>query len=328
MRLVGAVLLVVVASLARSVAAVEGPDSAADVPFIDGDWWQVAGNPDLGKFNDPRQEPVDFSIWQAADGTWQLWSCIRKTKCGGNTRLFYGWEGKSITSPNWRPVGIKMTADTALGETAGGLQAPHVVRSSDTYYMLYGDWEHICLATSRDGKKFERYIEPNGKTGLFTEGLGFNTRDPFAMRVGREWYVYYTAYPNKQGAVYCRKSSDLHTFSESTTVAFGGRTGVGPFSAECPQVVGHEGMYYLFRTQHYADADGGPRSCVYASRDPLNFGINQDRLYFVTELPIAAPEIVSTDGQQYIAALLPSLKGIRIAKLEWKRKNARVKNDQ
>ncbi|MCX5677113.1 MAG: hypothetical protein NTX87_19160 [Planctomycetota bacterium] len=34
-------------------------------------------------------------------------------------------------------------------------------------------------------------------------------------------------------------------------------------------------------------------------------------------LPVAALEIIEYDGQTYIASLLPSLKGIRIAKLEW-----------
>ena len=315
------VLAILLIAFVASPTFAKEPSAPAspDVPFIDGPWWQVAGDPDLGPLNDPGQQPVDFSVWQAGDGAWQLWSCIRKTKCGGNTRLFYGWEGPSITAANWKPAGVKMQADPSLGETAGGLQAPHVVKWHDQWYMLYGDWEHICLATSRDGKKFERQIQPDGKTGLFSESPGANTRDPFAMRVNDRWYVYYTAFPNKQGADYCRTSPDLHTFSESTTVAFGGRAGVGGSSAECPQVVEHAGRYYLFRTQHYPASGGGPRTCVYASTEPLNFGINQDRLYFVTELPIAAPEIVTAEGQQYIATLLPSLKGIRIAKLGWKK---------
>jgi len=46
------------------------------VPDIDGQWWTVAGNPDLGPLTSPKQQPVDFGVWQAADGTWQLWSCI------------------------------------------------------------------------------------------------------------------------------------------------------------------------------------------------------------------------------------------------------------
>jgi hypothetical protein len=308
----------VIASAVADEAASPGRGSTAKVPFIDGEWWTVAGQPDIGEFTTPNEEPVDFSVWQAGDGTWQLWSCIRRTTCGGKNRLFHGWESPDITKPDWKPMGIQMQADTKLGETEGGLQAPHVVKIGNTWQMLYGDWEHICLATSKDGKKFERYIPANGKTGLFTEGIGGNTRDACALLVGDKWYVYYTAFPNRQGVDYCRTSPDLKTYSESTAVAFGGRSGIGGGSAECPHVVEQDGIYYMFRTQHYPETNGGPRTCVYASTDPLNFGINQDRLYFVTEMPIAAPEIVTVNGQQYIAALLPSVKGIRIAKLGWK----------
>src|SRR5690606_2353940 len=83
-------------------------------PAIEGEWWQVAGNPDLGAYTTPEQEPVDFGIWQASDGTWQIWSCIRRTGCGGRTRLFYGWEGQNLTDKDWKPMGIKMEADTLL----------------------------------------------------------------------------------------------------------------------------------------------------------------------------------------------------------------------
>ena len=76
----------------------EAGETAQDrvlVPEIDGDWWQVAGNPDLGEFNSDEQEPTAFGMWQALDGTWQLWGCIRKTNVGGNTRLFFRWEGEN-----------------------------------------------------------------------------------------------------------------------------------------------------------------------------------------------------------------------------------------
>ena len=39
------------------------------VPRIEGQWWRISGNPDLGRFTTDRQQPVDFAIWQAADGT-------------------------------------------------------------------------------------------------------------------------------------------------------------------------------------------------------------------------------------------------------------------
>ena len=88
-------------------------------PQIDGEWWQVASNPDLGEFTTEKQEPVDFSIWQARDGTWPIWSCIRYTDCGGHTRLLYGWEGAKITQPHWEPKGIAMEGQVELGEEKG-----------------------------------------------------------------------------------------------------------------------------------------------------------------------------------------------------------------
>jgi len=98
-------------------------------------------------------------------------------------------------------------------------------------------------------------------------------------------------------------------------VAAGGRAGDIKYSAECPHVVYKQdsGLHYLFRTQKYGRDNV---SSVYASADPLNFGVNDDR-YFLGTLAAAAPEIVKYNSQYYIAALLPGLKGIRIAKLKW-----------
>ncbi len=310
------------------------------VPTLDGKWWTVARNPNLGALTGEKQQPVDFAVWQAADGTWQLWSCIRHTKCGGKTRLFYGWEGKHLTDSDWTPAGIKMQAEPQFGETEGGLQAPHVIKAPfvvsheasaewrpngtplrsvpdyerSGYRMFYGDWEHICMATSVDGKNFTRQVLPSGRTGMFGEGAGANTRDPMVLKIGDLWHCYYTAYPNQQGAVFCRTSADLQKWSEPRTVAFGGQAGTGPFSAECPHVVQYRGRYYLFRTQRYGkDA----QTSVYHSTDPLKFGIDEDDRYLLTTLPIAAPEIVLHDGQYYIAALRPELDGIQITQLKW-----------
>src|SRR5262249_25168915 len=132
-------------------------------PRIVGDWWQVAGEPDLGELTSPKQQPVDFAVWQATEGTWQLWSCIRGTKEHGHTRLFYRWEGKKLTDPNWKLVGIAMRADPKIGELEGGLQAPFVFRDGERYMMFYGGWNDICSATSADGKTFARNIDASGK---------------------------------------------------------------------------------------------------------------------------------------------------------------------
>lgn len=312
-------LFLLVAIFTFSTKRVAGKDSLVNPlmkPEIQGPWWQVAGDPDLGQFTSPAQQPVDFAVWQAKDGNWQIWSCIRKTKCGGNTRLFYRWEAKNLTDENWQPMGIAMQAEVKLGEQKGGLQAPHVIKVGDIYYMFYGDWLRICLAKSNDGKNFTRVLNENRQPELFS-GPYNNTRDAMVLIAGRKYYCYYTGHLADQnlGADFCRTSQDLLNWSKPVKVAAGGRAGGTKYSAECPHVVYRKntGLYYLFRTQRYGKNN---ISSIYASPDPLNFGVNDDR-FFIGTLPVAAPEIVVHKGQYYIVALLPSLKGIRIARLKW-----------
>jgi len=152
------------------------------VPVIDGDFWQIAGDPDLGKYTSPGQQPVDFAIWQAADGTWQLWSCIRLTAAPGKSRLFYRWQANRLTDRNWTPMGIPMMADPNFGETEGGLQAPFVLREGSDYYMFYGDWEHIAIAKSQDGKPFARQLTPRGNPGSSAKGPEITRAIPWLLR--------------------------------------------------------------------------------------------------------------------------------------------------
>ena len=288
-------------------------------PRIDGDWWQVAGNPDLGKYTNDRQQPVDFGIWQATDGTWQIWSCIRNTRCGGHTRLFFRWEGGHVTDTNWTPKGIAMLADPKFGETKGGLQAPFVFKESNRYYMVYGDWEHICLATSDDGKIFHRKLNARDHSDIFS-GPYENTRDPMVVRLGDLYYCYYTGHKEGakyQSAIFCRTSHDLEHWGAPTMVSAGGMPAkLGAWygaDAECPFVVQKDRMCYLFRNQFYGQNN---LNTQYLSSNPLDFGVGSDRCRIGT-LPVAAPEIILFQGQWYIAALNPKLDGIRMAKLRW-----------
>jgi hypothetical protein len=83
--------------------------------------------------------------------------------------------------------------------------------------------------------------------------------------------------------------------------------------------------FYLFRTQSYGNPGKGDirkrgpaRTSIYHSTDPAMFGINQDAKYFLSTLPVAAPEVILHEGQYYLAALNEgALNGIRIAKLKW-----------
>lgn len=217
----------------------------------------MAGNPDLGVYGSPTQQPVDFAVWQAADGTWQLWSCIRNTACGGMTRLFHGWEGTDLDQENWEPKGVVMQAKVELGETEGGLQAPHVITEGETYYMFYGDWNRICLARSADGKSFDRVLGKNGHPALFT-GPYENSRDPMVLNVNGLFHCYYTGhreYAQPAAAVFCRTSPNLRDWSAPVIVCAGG-TAAGQTDwhggdCECPFVVERNGLFCLFRNQRY-----------------------------------------------------------------------------
>jgi len=140
-----------------------------------------------------------------------------------------------------------MKAVAGYGETPGGLQTPHATKIRDEYIMVYGDWENICVARSRDGKTFERQLIQAGKSALFTEGIGCGTRDPMITLFDDTYYLYYTSSPGDRGAIYCRTSEDLVNWSKSTEATW----------------------------------------------------------------------IINDNGQYYIASLLPSYQGTRIARLKW-----------
>jgi hypothetical protein len=282
------------------------------VPHIDEPWWQVTGNPDLGPLTGPTQQPVDFAIWSASDGSWQIWECIRGTLEPGHGRLFYRWQAARLLDTDWQPLGIALHADPAVGETPGGLQAPFVLRVADGWRMFYGDWEHVCAARSADGTSFARELH-DGQSGLFSEGPGAQTRDPMVLDLGGRYVAYDSAFPDGVNRVYARTSTDLETWSGPVVVAAGGAAGNGPYSAECPFVVQRGGWFYLFRTQRYG-VDAETR--VYRSPDPLDFGVDDDR-YLVALLGVAAPEIVTIGDTTYVAALRPGLDGIQVAHLSW-----------
>jgi len=314
-----------------------GQSKDIPVPTISGDWWRIASNPDLGEYNSDKQQPVDFGIWKAADGTWQLWSCIRSSKFPGTsytTRFLYGWEGRSLTEKDWEPKGIKWVADPALGETPGGMQAPHVIREGLYYYLFYGDWQRICLAKGTDGKNFERVLGGNGQPDLFSEHGYVNdfekagdplfvshARDPMVIKRGNTYYCYYTTHitdPVNDGAAFCRTSVNMRDWSESVMVSHTPphKNNSPRYSDECPHVVylPEHKLYYLFVTQLYGQS---AQTTVYASPSPLYFGIDDDTR-IVCELPIAAPEVIYEEGEYFLVALTPGLDGVQMAKLEWK----------
>jgi len=288
------------------------------MPTIDSAWLDITGNPDLGPLNSPYQEPVDFSIWQARDGTWHIWECIRQVVLGGHARLFYAWEAPDPTAA-WSELGVAMTADPSVGEDEGGLQAPYVFDDGGGYRMFYGGWSSICSQTSADGLTFTRVLDANGQCPLVSQTSDmYNPRDAMVLRAENLWHLYYTAAKREvddtvTSRVFARTSTDLVAWSDASIVSYGGSGGTIGTSTECPFVVHRPDGYYLFRTEQYGPM---PLTHVYRSDDPLMFGIDDDR-YKVGTLPVAAPELFEYDGRTYIAALKLDTQGIRIAELRW-----------
>lgn len=295
---------------------------ATTVPFIDGDWWTIAGQPDLGELASPRQQPVDFTIWPARDGTWQLWSCIRYTGDPQNLRVLYRWESPDLFATHWTPRGIAQKSDASLGETQGTIGAPYVFKDDDDRDVMFYHSAGFRAQVSDDGKSFTRVYDADGGTRLTGPKPGTYGRDVFFLKINDRWHVYYGgSTPGPDGkhaaAIFVRVAQGDSLFGEwgeEFIVNSGGRAGSGNFNAECPQVIVRDGWFYLFRTELYG-ADN--RTHVYRSRDPYHFGINSDA-YHVAVLPIAAPEIFTHDGQEYVATLHPTLDGIRVARLGWR----------
>ena len=287
------------------------------IPVIENPWWKIAGNPDLGPLNMEGQFPTAFAVWQAADGTWQLLSCVRGTGIGGKTRLFHRWQGGALTDTDWDPKGVALTADSAFGETPGGLQAPYVMQQGETHFLFYGDWENICLARSQDGKTFARSLNPEKTSALFSHGKGINTKDPMMLQIDGRFHLYYAAVPNDRAAIYCTTSDDLVTWGPPQKVSSGGSAGYGPEAAESPNVIyiPEADRYYLFRS-HKSTETGTFVTTVYASHNPLDFGIDNDE-YRVCRLPVEGIRVIHHDNTYYIASLMPGLKGTRMARLRW-----------
>ncbi|MCL4795272.1 MAG: family 43 glycosylhydrolase [Bryobacteraceae bacterium] len=307
--------------LAAALAA-QTPAESGPVPRIAGDWVPIAGVPDLGRLATPKQEVVDFAIWEALDGSRQAWSCIRHTAEPGATRLFHRWEGRSPIEPGWEAMGIAMRADPAFGERQGSLQAPHVLKIEGKYWMFYSSGGRTFAALSEDGKTFARHQVEPGRFGLFERFatgeenvVGGGGRDIMMFRDSRRWIAYYTANPGNIGRVYARTSSDLKKWDQPRIVSWGGESGDNFYSAECPFVYRLPGTpwYFLFRTQVYRNT---PMTRAYRSRDPFDFGLNDDR-HLVARLPVAAPELFHFQGRLYLACLMPDLKGLRTAPLDF-----------
>lgn len=226
-----------------------------------------------------------------------------------DTREFAHASSTNLNSPMWTKQTNALKADPALGESL--LWAPHVIEQDGLYWMFYsggggddGSYQ-IRLATSSDLVTWTREESP-----LFIDG--YEARDPFVLRVGAQWVMYYTATDDPAGGhhiVAYRSSADLRTWSARAVAYIDPMSGKGAGPTESPFVVARDEGYYLF----IASSEDYLATRVFFSADPLRFAEPA-----IAQLKTHAPEIVhDLDGKQYISHAGWGQGGVFLAPLSW-----------
>lgn len=294
-----------------------GPADRLPVPRIDGDWWRIAAPPTLEQWHRPGVETVDFTVYQAQDGTWQLVACLRGTAHPGAGRLFYRWEAGEITARDWRPQGIFRTTSAELGQPAGLLQAPHCVIDRGRWWMFHNADGAYALV-SDDGKGFRQALARDRQPVFFAMGRDVMMFDNRA-RDGL-WYAFFTDITpgrnleRKSNTIAFRTAPDLPGPWSADRTEIGVSTpfrGPGdpyPFAeAESPFVVYRDGRYYRWE-----------QMWVFASRDLARWPDEPVAKLTPDQRDYLAPEIVGTPAGDFIAAYREyGRQGIWMAKLAW-----------
>ncbi len=294
-----------------------------EMPVIEGDWWRIARPPDLGAYASDKAQVVDFSIWQAADGTWQMVACVRYTKFPGGTRLLYRWETARLTDPDWQERGIFLTSDAHPDHEPGSLRAPHVVRDGGRYIMFYDSGGWAFALTSDDGKQFRQMPGHDGQARLFELGRDVMLFDNRA-RDGR-WHAYYT-WIKKPDHV----SRQNHTIGVRTATSLAGPwsapTDLGVNTADNPDpkespynFINAESPFVLFRNGLYYRWE---QMKVFASPD-LSRWPDPEVTTLTATSPRAfyAPEIITdAQGAFFIAGYKykNDRRGLYMARLRWR----------
>lgn len=282
-------------------------------PRLGGPWIQLVGRPELEKWASPEAEPVDFTLFQADDGNWQLIACVRKTTHPGSGRLLYRWSSPELQREGWKGEGIFLSSRPDWDHREGVVQAPFHVKDGAKHYLFYNS-NGGHLMTSTDGVAFGSV----GAKAVFPMGRDVSILDD--RKVSGRWIAYYTS-PEKG----INPATNDHTIRARTAEKLEGpwsetATEIPPITpppdgykfvyAESPLVVKRGDHYYRFEQLE-----------VYRSDDPLKWqGPPVARLSPKDPLKRLAPEIVTHDGRDYLLAYQwrgKDPRGVYLAPLVW-----------
>ena len=254
----------------------------------------------------------DHCFIRGGDGTWHLFGITHTEPADPiDEDNFAHAIVHKLTQTPWQKKPFALTVDPNFKEEH--LLAPHVICQQGTYYMYYcaGDRDNtkykIHLATSKDLKKWERHRE----NPMVVDG--YDARDPFILKVGGDWVMYYTATSEPAGGnhiVACQTSDDLIHWSGRRVVFVDPSTGTSGGPTESPTVVRRGQYYYLFigPTGGYAGTD------IYRSKDAFKWDIKNK----VGHIESHAAEVIrDVNGKWYVSHCGWGAGGVYLAEIEW-----------
>lgn len=217
----------------------------------------------------------------------------------------------TLNQKPWQRESFPIKADPAIGEVH--LWAPHIIEHDGLYYMYYcaGDPDHtkykINLATSKDLRTWQRHPA----NPMVVDG--YDARDPFILRVGDQWVMYYTATETPAGGhhtVEAVTSDDLIRWSNKRRVFTDAGAGTWGGDTESPFVVRRGEYYYLF----IGPGDSYVTTKVFRSKDPFQWTQRQQ----AAVINAHAVEIVrDLNGDWYASHCGLERGGLYLAPLKW-----------
>jgi len=256
----------------------------------------------------------DHCFVRGRDGFWHLFGITHKEPMNPlDEKNFAHATAAKLTQKGWKKQPFALTARWDKWKEVH-LWAPHIIVYKNMYYMYYcaGGKDHtkykIHLAVSTDLQTWKRH--PSNPMVVD----GYDARDPFVLRIGGKWAMYYTATDPPSGGnhiVACRLSDDLVSWGERTIVFRDPSKGTYGGPTESSFVVRRGDYYYLF-----IGPRGGYRGTdVFRSKDPFHWSIGDK----VGHINAHAAEVVrDLDGRWYVSHCGWGQGGVYLAPLFWR----------
>jgi arabinan endo-1,5-alpha-L-arabinosidase len=303
------VAALVLAALAGAPAgATSPPTRSGSGDLVSAGEFTLVYDPSIGE--DEAWYINDHTFVQGPDGTWHMFGITHAEPAEPlDEKQLAHATAPSLTGP-WTKQPFALDADPWYGETH--LWAPHVIENDGLFYMFYAgggpdNAEYaINLATSPDLETWTRHLDGP----LFRDG--YDARDPFVIRIGDQWVMYYTATSDPAGGnhtVMYRTSDDLITWSERQTAFTDPEIGTFGGGTESPFLVERDGDWYLF----IGPRGGYVGTDVFRSDDPFDF---QDAP-LVGHIASHAAEVIVEGDDWFVSAAGWGEGGVHLAPLTW-----------